>query len=75
MAGMRKRSIFLRTRFSTLGSIDLASSPIKSIVGVAMLGISFDVLKSAAAALFSRTGDAVMLKILSNAQVLGLIGW
>lgn len=66
IAGMRKRSIFLRTLLSTLGSIDLASSPTRSIVGVAMLATSFDVL---AAAPFSRTDDAVMLKILSKASV------
>lgn len=73
MAGMRKRSIFLRTRFSTLGSIDLASSPTKSIVGVAMLAASFDVPESTAAAPFSMTGDAVMLKNLSKASVDWLI--
>lgn len=69
MAGMRKTSIFLSTRFSTLGSIDLASSPTRSIVGVVMLAISFDAPAWATAALLSRTDDAVMLKILSSASV------
>lgn len=62
MAGIRNRSIFLKTLFSTLGSIDLASSPTNSIVGVATLDLSLDGLELAAAALLSRTDDAVMLK-------------
>lgn len=68
---MRNRSIFLKTRFSTLGSIDLASSPTKSIVGVAMLVTSFDALGSTVAAPFPRSDDAVMLKNLSKASLIG----
>lgn len=71
IAGMRNRSIFLKTRFSALGSIDLASSPTKSIAGVAMLVTSFDALGSTVAAPFSLSDDAVMLKNLSKASVIG----
>lgn len=63
IAGIRKRSIFLKTRLSTLGSIDLASSPIKSIVGVVLLNTSFVDLELSAVSPLSRPGDVVMVKI------------
>lgn len=71
IAGMRNRSIFLKTRFSALGSIDLASSPTKSIVGVAMVVASFEAFGSPVKAPIARSGDAVIVKNLSEFGVIG----